>query len=287
MLRRIIGFSVTYPGIVIAVSLAIALAGSYAFYNLPIDVFPDMDAVHAEIVTSDPGLDSYDVEKQITLPLERSLLTVPHLDRLRSLSMFGLSDVILELQGRDELGRRAPRRARLAPGSSAPGGRQLAARAAFDSLGTIYRYTIEAPGLDLIQKRQIQDWVIAPQLQRVPGVAGTSTFGGGGKEYQVNVEPSKLLHYGVTLDQVLAAVSANNANTGGSYITRGDTALDHPQRGSAPEDRGHREHCRRDGQRSARARQATWRTSTAARSRESVTSCSETATTRSRASSSC
>ena len=79
MLRRVVAFALAHPGLVVFVSAAIAVAGAYAFHELPIDVFPDLDAVHAEVVTSDPGLDSYDVEKQITLPIERALLGVPHL----------------------------------------------------------------------------------------------------------------------------------------------------------------------------------------------------------------
>ena len=225
MLRRVIAFSIEHAWVVIATSLALAGAGGWAFYNLPIDVFPDLDVSHAEVVTSDPGLDSYDVEKQITLPIERALLTVPRLERIRSLSMFGLSDVKLSFKdgtGWDDVRHDVTVALQ---GISLPPGVTYSLAPPSDSLGTIYRYVIDAPGLDLIQKRQLQDWVIAPQLQRVPGVAGTSTFGGGGKEFQVNVDPSKLLQYGVTLDQVLAAVSANNANTGGSYIDRGDTAL--------------------------------------------------------------
>jgi cobalt-zinc-cadmium resistance protein CzcA len=225
MLRRIIGFSLEHPGIVLVVSLTIALAGGWAFYNLPIDVFPDLDTVHAELVTSDPGLDSYDVEKQITLPLERALLTVPRLERMRSLSMFGLSDVKLSFKEGTGWDDARHDMAVALQGVPLPPGVAWQLAPPSDSLGTIYRYVIDAPGLDLIQKRQLQDWVIAPQLQRVSGVAGTSTFGGGGKEYQINVDPAMLLQYGVTLDQVLAAVSANNANTGGSYINQGDTAL--------------------------------------------------------------
>ncbi|HZU97714.1 MAG TPA: efflux RND transporter permease subunit, partial [Planctomycetota bacterium] len=209
MLRRIIGFSIAHAWVVIISSLAIAAAGGWAFYNLPIDVFPDLDATHAEVVTSDPGLDSYDVEKQITAPIERALLTIPRLEKMRSLSMFGLSDV--KLSFKDGTGWDDARHDLVLAlqGVPLPPGVSWSVAPPSDSLGTIYRYVIDAPGLDLIQKRQIQDWVIAPQLQRVPGVAGTSTFGGGGKEFQVNVEPAKLLQYGVTLDQVLAALSAN------------------------------------------------------------------------------
>jgi cobalt-zinc-cadmium resistance protein CzcA len=225
VLKRIIAFSIAHPALVLAFSFAIAAAGAYAFYNLPIDVFPDLDAVHGEIVTSDPGLDSYDVEKQITLPIERALLSVPKLEVMRSLSMFGLSDIVLNFRdGADWDTVRADVTIAL-QGVTLPAGVTWSLAPPSNALGTIYRYVIEAPQLDLIQKRALQDWVVAPQIQRVPGVAGTSTFGGGGKEYQVNVDPAKVLQYGVTLDQVLAAISANNANTGGSYINRGDTAL--------------------------------------------------------------
>ncbi len=225
MLKRIVAFSLAHPGLVITASLAIAGAGAFAFYNLPIDVFPDLDAVHVEIITSDPGLDSYDVEKQITLPIERAVLSVPRLQTMRSLSMFGLSDIVLTFRdGTDWDTARTDVTIGL-QGVSLPAGVSWGLAPPSNALGTIYRYVIDAPRLDLIQKRALQDWVIAPQIQRVAGVAGTSTFGGGGKEYQVNVDPAKVLQYGVTLDQVLAAISANNANTGGSYITRGDTAL--------------------------------------------------------------
>ena len=225
MLKRIVQFSLDHPGIVLTATFAIAAGGVYAFKNLPIDVFPELDACHAEIVAADPGLDSYDVEKQITLPLERALLTVPGLQSIRSLSMFGLSD--LRLTFKDGVDWDFARHDVLLnlQGVPLPSGVSWSLAPPSNALGTIYRYVIDAPSLDLIQKRQLQDWVIAPQLQRVPGVAGTSTFGGGGKEYQINVNPVQLLQYGVTLDQVLAAVSANNMNTGGSYINRGDTAL--------------------------------------------------------------
>jgi cobalt-zinc-cadmium resistance protein CzcA len=225
VLKRIVGFSLDHPGLVIGSSLMIAIAGSFAFYNLPIDVFPDLDAIHAEIVTPDPGLDSYDVEKQITLPIERALLSVPHLENMRSLSMFGLSDVILRFKDGTNWDTARQDVSIALQGISLPPGVAWGLAPPSNALGTVFRYTIDAPKLDLIQKRALQDWVIAPQLQRVPGVAGISTFGGGGKEYQVNVDPPKLMQYGVTLDQVLAAISANNANTGGSYITRGDSAL--------------------------------------------------------------
>lgn len=225
MLRRIIAFSIAHPALVIVASLAVATAGAFAFSILPIDVFPDLDAVHAEVVASDPGLDSYDVEKQVTLPIERALLTVPDLENMRSLSMFGLSDVKLRFREGTSWDHARHDVAIALQGVALPAGVEPSLAPTSDSLGTIYRYVIDAPGLDLIQRRSLQDWVIAPQLTRVPGVAGISTFGGGGKEYQVNVDPGRLLQYGITLDQVLAAISANNANTGGSYITRGDSAL--------------------------------------------------------------
>jgi cobalt-zinc-cadmium resistance protein CzcA len=225
VLRRIVDFSLGHPLLVLVATAALAAAGLIAFARLPIDVFPDLDAVHAEIVAPDPGLDSYDVEKQITLPLERALLTVPNMENMRSLSMFGLSDVKLRFrEGTDWDAVRHDVTIAL-QGVALPPGVTWSIAPPSNALGTIFRYTIEAPKLDLIEKRSLQDWVVAPQIQRVPGVAGVSTFGGGGKEFQVNVDPAKLQQYGVTLDQVFTALSANNANAGGSYITRGDTAL--------------------------------------------------------------
>ena len=145
MLRRIIGFSIDHPGIVLTASLAIALAGSYAFYNLPIDVFPDLDVDPRRARDVGPGLDSYDVEKQITLPLERALLdgAAPREDAL-ALHVRALGREAL-VQGRHGLGRRSPRRVVALQGVPLPPGVTWQLAPPSDSLGTIYRYVIDAP----------------------------------------------------------------------------------------------------------------------------------------------
>ncbi len=225
MIERIIAFCLKQRLLIIIGTLMVALSGIIAFEKLPVQAFPDVQNVFVQIVTSYPGQAPEEVEKLVTLPLERQMNGLPHLMNMRSVSIFGLSVITLTFDddaedyfSRQQVYERL-QNADL-PNSVSP---QLGPLST--GVGEIYRYTIEAKHLPLIEQRALQDWVIEPRLRTVQGVADVVGYGGGIKEYRVSVKPDRVKNYRLTLNQIYAAIAANNANSGGGYIEHGDEAL--------------------------------------------------------------
>ena len=225
MIERIIAFCLQQRLMVIIGTLLIAISGIVAFEKLPVQAFPDVQNVFVQIVTSYPGQAPEEVEKMISLPLERQMNGLPHLMNMRSVSIFGLSVITLTFDDdADDYFSRQQVYERLQnadlPNSVSP---QLGPLST--GVGEIYRYTIEAKHLPLIEQRALQDWVIEPRLRTVQGVADVVGYGGGIKEYRVSVKPDRVKSYRLTLNQIYSAIAANNANSGGGYIEHGDEAL--------------------------------------------------------------
>lgn len=225
MIARIIAFCLQQRLMVIGVTVAIAISGIVAFEKLPVQAFPDVQNVFVQVVTQYPGQAPEEVEKLISLPIERVMNGLPHLLNMRSVSIFGLSVVTLTFDdsAEDYFSRQqvlerlhsadlpADARPELGPLST--------------GVGEIYRYVIDARHLPLIEQRALQDWVIEPRLRTVQGVADVVSYGGGVKEYKVEVKPDRLRNYRLSLNQIYDAIAANNTNTGGGYIEEGDEAL--------------------------------------------------------------
>jgi cobalt-zinc-cadmium resistance protein CzcA len=185
-------------------------------------IAPDPDDVHVQVITMYPGKAPEEVETVITRPLERAINGTPGLVRCRSISMFGLS--VIDTTFDDETGDYFARQQvfeRISqvtlPTNILP---QLSALS--DSIGEIYRYTVEGKGRDIVELKAIQDWVVIPALLTVTGVADVNPFGGGSKEYIATVDPAALQAYDVTLPQVFQALQNGNSNGGGSVVSRGD-----------------------------------------------------------------
>lgn len=226
MVERLVTFALQQRVFVIAAAIVLALGGWFAWKNLPIVAFPDVQDVQVQVVTQYPGQAPEEVERSISLPIEREMNGVARLTQLRSVSISGLSVVTITFaDGTDDYFARQQvieklQNVILPPGTTATLGPLTSA------VGEIFRYVVEAPpGMPANEVRALQDWVIRPALRPVPGVADVVSFGGTVKEYQVRVNPQLLRKYGVTLDQVAAALFANSANAGGGVIRRGDEAL--------------------------------------------------------------
>ena len=225
MIERIIAFCMQQRLMVIGMTLAIAISGVIAFEELPVQAFPDVQNVFVQVVTQYPGQAPEEVEKMISLPLERAMNGLPHLINMRSVSIFGLSVVTLTFDdsAEDYFSRQQVlERLRNAaiPSDVDP---QLGPLST--GIGEILRFVIDAKYLPLIEQRALEDWVIEPKIRTMQGVADVVNFGGGIKEYKVAAKPDRLKNYHLDLQQLFDAIAANNTNIGGGYIEHGDEAL--------------------------------------------------------------
>lgn len=226
MLDRLIAFALQQRVVVLVLTGALIAAGWVATTNLPIEAFPDVQDVQVQVVTQLPGLAPEEVERGVTLPIEREMSGVPRQTQLRSVSITGLSIVTLTFaEGTDDWFARQQVLEKLGTVTLPPGVQpQLAPLST--AVGEVYRYVLEAPAdMPLSEVRAIQDWTVKPALRIVPGIADVISFGGSIKEYQVRVDPHALKRYGVTIAQVSQALARNSANAGGGLMRRGDESL--------------------------------------------------------------
>ena len=201
----------------------LAALGVLAWLRLPIDAFPDVTNIQVMILSKAPGLSAVDVEQRVTYPIELAMGGLPKVTQVRSVSKAGLSQVIIVFKdGVDPYFARQIVFERLdgAKDSLPPG--VLPEMAPLSTgLGEIFQYTLEGEGYSLMEKRTVQDWLVAPRLRNVPGVTEVNSFGGEVKQYQVVVQPDRLVKFGITLRDVMDAVEQSNANAGAGYILRG------------------------------------------------------------------
>ncbi|BBP02667.1 cation transporter [Sulfuriferula plumbiphila] len=226
MLDKLITFALQQRVFVLLMVVALVLLGWHALSDLPIEAFPDVQDVQVQVVTQMAGQAPEEVERSVTLPIEREMSGVARITQLRSVSMTGLSIVTLTFSDHtDDYFARQQVLEKL-QNVNLPPGVQPSLAPLTTAVGEIYRYVLDTPvNMPLTEVRAIQDWQIRPALRMVPGVADVASFGGLIKEYQVNVNPALLKKYGVTLDQVSQALANGSANVGGGLIKRGDEAL--------------------------------------------------------------
>jgi cobalt-zinc-cadmium resistance protein CzcA len=226
MLEKIITFALQQRVFVLAGALVLLVAGWQATENLPIEAFPDVQDVQVQIVTQSPGQAPEEVERSVTLPIEREMSGVPRMTQLRSVSITGLSVVTLTFaDNTDDYFARQQTMEKL-QNVSLPPGVQPGLAPLTNAVGEVYRYVLQAPAeMTPNEVRALQDWVLRPALRQVVGVADVVSFGGTVKEYQVRINPYLLRKFNVTIDQVAQAVTANSSNTGGGVLRRGDEAL--------------------------------------------------------------
>ena len=228
MLEKIVRFSLTYRWLILLVTLAISVLGIYNYQRLPIDAVPDITNVQVQINTGAPGFTPYEVEQRITFPIETAMSGLPNLDYTRSLSRYGLSQVtVIFKNGTDIYFARQLINERLqAAKSMLPPAVDPVLGPIATGLGEIFMYTVghkadvKQPSYTSTELRTIHDWIIKPQLRNLAGVAEINVIGGYEKQYHVTPEPTKLVRYELSLEDIVEALAKNNANVGAGYIER-------------------------------------------------------------------
>jgi cobalt-zinc-cadmium resistance protein CzcA len=227
MIRYLVDFALNNRVVVLAVALLLAAWGAISFHNLPVEAYPDIADNYATIITQWPGEAAEEVEKQVTIPVEVQMNGLPHLSHLRSESLFGLSFVLLIFDDQsDNDWNRQKVMERLA-GVSLPPGLQPQKGTDWSTVGQIYWYTLHStnPQYDLMDLKSIEDWTLEKEFKSVFNVVDVSTFGGTTREYQVRVDPDKLVSYGLSIGQVEQQFTSNNMNAGGSFVEEGTQQL--------------------------------------------------------------
>jgi heavy metal efflux system protein len=225
MIQRLVSFSLHQRFIILALALLLTALGIVSFHRLPIEAYPDVADVQVDVITIWPGHAAEEVERLITIALEKELNGIANVTFLRSISNFGVSNIRTVFgDGTDNYWARQQVQERIGQAELPPDAKpQLGPLSSV--IGEIYRYTLESETMPLYELKALQDWTLEREFRKVPGVADVVSWGGGIKQYQVTVDLARLRAYNLTLRQVFDAVANNNANAGGGYIQRGETAL--------------------------------------------------------------
>jgi cobalt-zinc-cadmium resistance protein CzcA len=220
-MNRIVASSLQQRLLVILLTLVLIAAGMHSLQRLPVDAYPDLSPPLVEIITQWPGRTAEEVERLITVPIEKEMNGIPRLTTIRSISLYGLSDVILTYENgtdnyfaRQEVFNRLPDVS--LPSAVAPSVAPLSAPS-----GLIYRYVLQSPDRSPMELKTFEDWTVEPQYRSVPGVADDSGFGGGTMQYQVLLDPTKVASVGLSVQQVESSLTANNDNSGGGFYSQG------------------------------------------------------------------
>ncbi len=225
MIRRVITFALSQRFITLALALLLTVGGIVSFSRLPIEAYPDVGDVEVDVITIWPGRAAEEVERHITIALEKELNGIANLTFLRSISIFGLSNIrVVFADGTDNYWARQQVQERLAQ-AEIPSDAKPTLGPLSGVIGEVYRYTLESKTMPLVELKALQDWLLEREFRKVPGVVDVVSWGGGIKQYQITLEPARLRAYNLTLKQVFDAVASNNANAGGSYIRQGEYAL--------------------------------------------------------------
>ncbi len=234
MLNRIFELSLGNRFLILVFAALLVAVGTYSMSRLPIDAVPDVTPNQVQILTNAPGLGPVEVEKFITFPVETAMSGLPGIEKIRSVSRFGLSAVTVYFdEGMDiyfcrrlVMERLPAAREAIPTGLGSPEMGPIST-----GLGEIYQFEVGGAGYSLMELRSILEWDIAFKLKSVPGVVEVNTYGGELKTYEVQLDASKLVSYGLSIDEVFRALEGNNANAGGGYIEHGAGAVPRSRRG--------------------------------------------------------
>ena len=215
-------YALRHRAIVLALTLLFAIAGINAYRHLPVEAYPDVTNVSLQIITMFPGHAAEEVERLVTIPIENQMNGIPKRTSIRSISLFGLSQVTITFADDADVDFVRSQAAQNLANVTLPPGAQAGLSPNATAIGEIYRYTLQAPkGFPDVELKALEDWVVERKFRTVPGVVDVNGFGGPTKQYQVLIDPAKLRSYGITLSQVFTALANGNQNAGGSYIEHG------------------------------------------------------------------
>jgi heavy metal efflux system protein len=223
MIRKLVDFALENRLLILALALMLFVWGAVSFHQLPVEAYPDVADNYVEIITQWPGISAEQVEQQVTIPLEIVMNGIPHVTHLRSFSLFGLSDLKLIFDDDEDNFKNRERVLERLSQVSLPPGVLPSMGTDWSPVGQIYFFTLRSsnPQYDVMELKSIEDWVVEKNLKAVPDIVDVASFGGPTREYQVRVDPNKLIAYGLSLAQVEQQLTNNNMNAGGSFVEAG------------------------------------------------------------------
>src|SRR6202041_3136756 len=223
MIRRVVDFALGNRLLVLGLALILFAGGIVSFERLPIEAYPDVADNYVEVITQWPGISAEQIEQQITIPLEVVMNGIPHVVHLRSFSLFGLSDLKLIFDDESDNDWNRERVLERLSQVTLPPGVIPQMGTDWSPVGQIYFFTLHStnPKYEPMELKSIEDWVVEKNLKSVPDIVDVASFGGPTREYQVRIDPNRLVAYGLSLSQIEQQLSNNNANAGGSFIQEG------------------------------------------------------------------
>jgi len=223
MIRKIVDFAIANRFIVLVLAVLLFVWGAISFHNLPVEAYPDVANNYVSIITQWPGRSAEEIERQVTVPTEIQMAGIPHLQNLRSFTLAGLSTLMLTFDdssindvNREHVLERMQQ-------VTLPAGLQSQMGTDWSPVGQVYWYTLESanPAYDVMEDKSLEDWFMEKSFKQVHGVVDVASFGGPTREYQIKLDPDKLVSYGLSIGQVEQQVINNNTNAGGSFIEQG------------------------------------------------------------------
>ena len=220
-MNRIVASSLGQRLLVVLVTLGLVVAGSRSLDRLPVDAYPDLSAPIVEIVAQWPGHAAEEIERLITVPVEIGMNGIPQTTSIRSVSLYGLSQVVVSFTDNTDNNFARQEVFNRMGGLGLPDGVETDVSPPTSPSGLIYRYVLQSPDRSPMELKTLEEWTIEPQYKSVPGVADDSGFGGGTMQYQVLFDPAKIAAVGLSLPQIKTALGANNSNAGGGFYAQG------------------------------------------------------------------
>jgi cobalt-zinc-cadmium resistance protein CzcA len=223
MIRGLVDYALNNRLIILAIAILLFVWGGISFHQLPVEAYPDVADNYVEIITQWPGISAEQIEQQVTVPLEIGMNGIPHLTHLRSFSLFGLSDIKLVFDDDSNNDWNREHALERLTQVTLPNGVLPQMGTDWSPVGQIYFYTLHStnPQYDPMELKSLEDWVVEKNFKAVDNVVDVASFGGPTREYQVRVDPNKLIAYGLNIGQVEQQLSNNNTNAGGSFIEAG------------------------------------------------------------------
>jgi heavy metal efflux system protein len=227
MIRKVVDFALNNRFVVMATAALLIAWGVVSFHKLPVEAYPDIADNYVTVITQWPGRAAEEVEQQVTIPIEIQMNGLPHLSHLRSESIFGLSFVLVIFDDSSNNDWNRQRVLERLSQVNLPDGLSPQMGTDWSTVGQIYWYTLRStnPKVDLMDLKSIQDWTLLKEFKSVPNVVDVTSFGGTVREYQVRVDPDRLVSYGLTIGQLEQQLSSNNVNAGGSFIEIGSQQM--------------------------------------------------------------
>src|SRR6202161_512223 len=223
MIRAVVDFSLNNRFLVLLAAILLLVWGAISFATLPMEAYPDVANNYVNVITQWPGRAAEEVEQQVTIPIEIAMNGIPHLTSLRSISVFGLSSVTVIFDDDSENDWNRQKALERLSQVTLPANVQAQMGTDWSPVGQIYWYTVTStnPKYDVMELKSLEDWVLEKQFKSVPNVVDVVSFGGTTREYQVRLDPNKLVAYGLTIGQIEQQLANNNMNAGGSFIEQG------------------------------------------------------------------